>query len=268
VERWPWPFRIFTLGQFEIVRDSGIVTFSGKVQQKPVLLLKALIAFGGRQVNHEQLCEALWPDAEGDLAHRSFETTLYRLRQLIGKDAAIHLHDGRLTLDMQTCWVDAFALEQILEEAEGVWESSRGWREGAPPLKDQTARAIQLTGAAISLYKGHFLSTETELPWMHSPRERLRARFMRGIDALVRFWVTLGDFETAIRCCEKALEVNDLAEEFYQHLIICQRQLGRHANAVAIYNRCRSVLKARLGIEPSVQTESLIREFPSARSRQ
>ena len=87
LENWPWPLKINTLGQFAMERDGEAVRFSGKVQQKPLLLLKALIAFGGREVKEEQLCDALWPDAEGDLAHRSFETTLYRLRLLLGKEA-------------------------------------------------------------------------------------------------------------------------------------------------------------------------------------
>ena len=118
LENWPWPLKIYTLGKFDIARDGEVIRFSGKVQQKPLLLLKALIAFGGRDVKEEHLCDALWPDAEGDLAHRSFETTLYRLRQLIGKDNVVHLKEGRLTLDMRSCWVDAFALEKALDEAE------------------------------------------------------------------------------------------------------------------------------------------------------
>ncbi|MGC9968053.1 MAG: winged helix-turn-helix domain-containing protein, partial [Syntrophobacteraceae bacterium] len=107
LENWPWPLRIYTLGQFEILRDSEALRFTGKVQQKPLLLLKALIAFGGRAVKEEQLCDALWPDAEGDLAHLSLETTLHRLRKLIGKDRVIQFKEGKLTLDIQSCWVDA-----------------------------------------------------------------------------------------------------------------------------------------------------------------
>ncbi len=68
LDNWPWPFRIYTLGQFELERDGHMVKFTGKVQQKPLQLLKALIAFGGRSVPEEQLSDALWPDADGDLA--------------------------------------------------------------------------------------------------------------------------------------------------------------------------------------------------------
>jgi LuxR family transcriptional regulator, maltose regulon positive regulatory protein len=265
LENWPWPLKIFTLGQFEMMRDGEVVKFTGKVQQKPLLLLKALIAFGGRDVKEEQLCDALWPDAEGDLAHRSFETTLYRLRQLIGKDKAIQLKEGRLTLDRQSCWVDAFALEQVLNEAEGLWEIRRRHQADPQRLRDATERAIQLTQRAIDLYRGHFLEVEPEQTWLFSPQERLRAKYIGGIESLAGHWETAGELEMAIRCYEKALEVDDLVEEFYQRLMICHQQQGRRSKALAVYSRCRSVLEARLGIEPSARTEALLDTLRSGR---
>ncbi len=68
VEAWPWPIKIFTLGRFEVLRDGEPVRFARKVQRKPLALLKALVAFGGRSVREELVMDALWPDAEGDAA--------------------------------------------------------------------------------------------------------------------------------------------------------------------------------------------------------
>ena len=258
LETWPWPLRIRTLGQFELERDGEVVRFSGKVQQKPLLLLKALIAFGGREVKEEQLCDALWPDAEGDLAHRSFETTLYRLRQLLGKDGALRLSEGRLTIDRQTCWVDAFALDQLLGEAEALWENWDRCQGAPPPPRDAAARAVRVTQSALAMYRGHFLGYDAEQLWMLSLRERLRAKFVRGIDSLGSYWKVSGEWETAAKCYEKGLDVDDLAEEFYQNLMICYRKLGLRAKVLAVYRRCRSLLEARLGLEPSAETQSLL----------
>ena len=66
LEEWPYPIKIYTLGRFEIIRDDEPLHFSGKEQKKPLELLKALIAFGGRDVPEERLTDALWPDADGD----------------------------------------------------------------------------------------------------------------------------------------------------------------------------------------------------------
>jgi DNA-binding SARP family transcriptional activator len=262
LENWPWPLRIYTLGQFEILRDSEALRFTGKVQQKPLLLLKALIAFGGRAVKEEQLCDALWPDAEGDLAHLSLETTLHRLRKLIGKDRVIQFKEGKLTLDIQSCWVDAFALRKVLDRAEDLWTSGQSQADSRP-LQDNAAQAIHLTQSAIALYKGHFFEGEPEQPWMVSPRERMRTKYLRGIETLAGYWEDTGELEMAIKCCEKALEVDDLAEELYRHLIICYQKLGLRAKAFEVYTRYRSVLEAGLGLKPSSLIESLVKNYHS-----
>ncbi len=265
LETWPWALEIFTLGQFEIVRDGEAVRFTGKVQQKPLLLLKALIAFGGRDVKEEHLCNALWPDADGDMAHLSFGTTLHRLRQLMGKDKVIVLKEGRLTLNRQSCWVDAFTLEQVLNEAENLWITCRRCQADPQRLRDTAEQAIQRTQRAITLYQGQFLKVEPDQTWLLSPQERLRAKYIRGIEALAGYWEAASEPQMAKECYEKALEVDDLAEEFYQHLMVCHHQLGRPAKVLAVYNRCRSVLEARLGIEPSAKTKALLATLRSGR---
>jgi hypothetical protein len=88
--------------------DGKPLRSSGKAQHKPLDLLKALIAFGGRDVNTRILTEALWPDADGDAAQGAFDATLHRLRRLLGVDNAVQLKDGKLSLNENLCWVDAW----------------------------------------------------------------------------------------------------------------------------------------------------------------
>ena len=95
LENWPWTLKIFTLGRFGLVKDGKPLQFARKAQEKPLALLKALIAFGGREVHEEQIADALWPEADGDLAHKSVATTLWRLRKLIGYPEAIQLSDKK-----------------------------------------------------------------------------------------------------------------------------------------------------------------------------
>lgn len=125
-------------------------------------------------------------------------------------------------------------------------------------------KAVQLTQSATAMYKGHFLVSEAEQPWMISPRERLRTTYLRSVQSVGSYWETAGAPERAAACYEKALEVDDLAEHFYQRLIICHLRLGRQAQAIEVYRRCRSVLNARLEIEPSSETRSLLDELPGA----
>ena len=47
--------KVYTLGRFGLVVDGKVLPSARKTRQKPLLLLKALIALGGREVPEEQL---------------------------------------------------------------------------------------------------------------------------------------------------------------------------------------------------------------------
>src|SRR4029450_8246346 len=118
VEAWPWPLKILTLGRFEVLRNDEPVRFARKVQRKPLALLKALIAFGGRGVREELVMDALWPDAEGDAARVALASALHRLRGLLAREQAILRQEGRLSLDSRLCWVDVWAVDRLVGRAE------------------------------------------------------------------------------------------------------------------------------------------------------
>jgi LuxR family maltose regulon positive regulatory protein len=243
VENWPWPLKIYTLGRFGIVKDGRPIRFSGKVQQKPLSLLKALIALGGRGVNTYRINDALWPDSDGDAAHTAFSTTLHRLRQLLGYEKAVHVQEGKLTLDDRYCWVDAWTFERLVTQANDLCH------------KDLTEKAIYLMQKAINMYDGHFL--EEGQMWVVTVREHLRNKFMQTVKNLGAYRENMGQWDQAINCYQKGLEVDDLAEEFYQRLMICYRHLGFRSDAISVYQRCRKTLTAALGITPSPETRAI-----------
>lgn len=248
-ERWPWPLKVYTLGKFELLREDGPAPLPRKVQHKPLLMLKVLIALGGKDVPEAGMSDILWPDAEGDLAHQSFSTTLRRLRRLLGDERAILLREGRVTLTDRICWVDAFGFESLLSRAEETpFEAGSGSRDRSWPV---------LLERAVALYRGPFLLGEPDRPWVVSRRERLRSRFLRAVGALGRSLERHERWEEAIACYERGLEVDDLAEEFYRRLMTCHQRFGRGAEAMAVYQRCRAALSSALGISPSPETEAI-----------
>jgi DNA-binding SARP family transcriptional activator len=254
-ESWPWPVKIYTLGRFELNIDDKPVLFPGKVQQKPLALLKALIAFGGRDVSEEQLTDELWPDSEGDTGHVAFDTTLHRLRKLVGNEKALILRDGMLSLDDRYCWTDVGAFEKIIAEC-GLRNAEGRTKTGAAEITSAQSETA-LFEKAINLYKGHFLPGDTKQPWSISLRERLRARFHNSVSSLGRHWVDTGRYDNAVQVFLKGLEIDDLAEEFYQHLMACYHQMGQQTAAIKTYHRCCGVLQSSLGLKPSSKTEGV-----------
>lgn len=251
LEVWPWPLKIYTLDRFHLIRDGSPLSFSRKVQQRPLQLLKALIALGGRDVPEEQITDALWPDADGDQAHRSFSTTLHRLRRLIGHEKAASVREGRLTLDPARCWVDAWAFERTLGQVEKARRESNAGDGG------QTY--VRLAETAIGLYKGPFLGDEDFCPRIVQIRERLRTGFLRCISELGRHWEDAGKWDRAIDCYGTGLKAEGFFEEFFRRLMICYQRLGRNSEGLAVYHRCRKMLAKTLGRVPSPETEHIAR---------
>lgn len=243
VEGWPYPVKVYTLGRFEMEIGEKIVESQGKVQKKPLEMLKAIIAFGGKDVSEGQLNDALWPDAEGDAAHKSFGVTLLRLRRLLGNDKSIRFQDGTITLDPGYCWVDIRCFEGIVEP---LYLGETGLEGCTDAIFEKAAR----------LYRGDFLPHDGN-GWTVSVRERARDRFLRLIIRKGRDVESKGDWERAARYYSKGLEIDDLAEELYQRLMTCYINLGRNAEVARVYNQCRAALKNSLGISPSELTENL-----------
>jgi DNA-binding SARP family transcriptional activator len=262
VMNWPWAIRINTLGRFEIMKEGKPLRFAGKVQKKPLEMLKALIAFGSNEVGEERITDALWPDAEGDTARLSFKSTLHRLRQMLGNEELIQLKEGRVSLDRRTCWVDTWAFERILENE----KSGKGKKTNQNKASD-----VLHLEKALALYHGHFLQADADKPWTVSPRERLRGKFLGAVTVLGDYWITQAGekpasqsraaIKQAIQCYERGLEIDDVAEDFYQNLMVCYGKLGRKAEAAKVYKRFRSALAASLGVEPSEETETIYRRI-------
>lgn len=241
-DQWPWPLKIYSLGRFQVLRQGEPILFSAKGQRKPVELLKALLAFGGRDVSVEQLAEALWPEAEGDIARQAFDTTLHRLRKFLDYDKALVLQNGKLSLDARHCWVDAWALARAMSQLQDPQSSKNNY----PALFDKV----------FAFYQGPFLHQE-EYSWAMAPRERLKSKFLRQLGDLCYRLEQSKLWDRAVDCYNKALEVDPLSEALYQKLMRCYQSQGRRAEALAVYQRCRKTFSTVLGLPPSAETEAI-----------
>ncbi len=223
--------------------------FSATRQQRALELLQALIAFGGRDVSIELLSQAMWPDADGDVAKNTFDVTLHRLRNLLKVKELLLVRDGRLSLNNKLAWVDAWALEQLVNHCRPLLEQA-----GQPAVMRELAHSSE---RMQHLYQGSFLEREPVHPWAISLRERLRSKVLFYLIDAGHTWEAMNDTDRAIRCYRKGLEIEPLAEELYQNLIRCYRDNQRVAEAMATFRRCKQVLADQLQIAPTATTLEL-----------
>ncbi len=163
---WPWKVKVYTLGRFALLKDGKHLDLGAKSPRKPFELIKALICFGGEGVPESELSDALWPDADGDVAHSNFNATLHRLRKLIGHEA-VKVSDRRLTLNPIYCWVDYLALNRVLKRINTA---------------NRQSEVSSLITKACRLYED-FLLTEEDAVCAFGPRERIDKEFKSMLEA-------------------------------------------------------------------------------------
>lgn len=249
VDDWPWAVKVYTLGRVGIIINGQAVALTPSNSGKPLDLLKALIALGGRDVPQERVIDALWPESEGDAAHRALISTLYRLRKIIGNEVVI-FRNGLFAINPACCWVDAWSLERNLDRA---WRIIK--KEGF------TDCAVQSVEKAGRMYHGHMLPGDEGKTWTIAARERLRDRILNALGEAGCHFEKEKKPEKAIHFFKKAFDIDPITEAFCQHLMSCHLSAGNRSEAIAIFNRFKTALSDNLGLTPSARTEEIYKSI-------
>ena len=166
----------------------------------------------------------------------------------MGSDKAVKRQGRQVLLDKRYCWVDAWAFEVAAESLQAIHEL---------PPQSTTAEDVRAAEKAINIYKGHFLPEDTRRIWTASTRLRLQNKFRNVATLLGVHLEQTGQWKKAAAHYQKTIEVDGLAEAFYQHLMVCYQNLGQRAQGIEVYHHLKNTLFAALGITPSPETETI-----------
>jgi DNA-binding SARP family transcriptional activator len=254
LENWPWPVKICTLGGFRLLVDGKPVSFSGKVQKKPLEMLTCIVSLGGKNISREQLTDLLWPDSDGDQAQSAFHTTVSRLRHIIGTDEAIEIKGGRVSLNPRYCRLDTWVFERLVQRMDAKWsEMSDSGKVDAGEI----AKGMALGEKAAGTYGGPFLTGE-DMPSVLTARKKLRKMFNHLVVSCGKRLEATGEWEKAEMLYEKAIDTDETVdEEIYRRLMTILLHRGDSGRALELYKQCRKMLAMTLGIKPSEKTEGV-----------
>ena len=239
---WPWPIAVYTLGKLALVRDGEVMNPSGKAQQRPLLLLKALLVAGEGGKPQQTLAAQLWPEA--DDAKSALNVTAHRLRKLLTIDDAVVVGTGKVALSDAVVWSDVAALTELCDAIGNLS------KEAAPALTNRFASGL------LYLYRGPFCDGDED-SWLVAAREHLRSRFLGATVDLGQRLEDLEEWTQARNLYTRALEAEPLAETSYRGIMRCAHALGDPNAAFSAYRRCRELLSIVLGQQPSADTEKL-----------
>jgi len=231
--------------------DGRPIAVPRKSPRKPLELLKALIAAGGRGIDKQRLADLLWADAAAEDASAALDMAIMRLRKLLAAPEAIVIEDGKIGLDTRRVWLDSWAFDR---DVDALLPLSRG--------ANNDAAVAAISERILALYRGPFLDNEEAQGWLLAARERTRQRFMRSLSDAGRYWERREQWSAAAALFERGLEIDPLAEELYRRLMRCHLARRRPSEAARVFQRCREMLLAQLGVPPSAETEALLPSSP------
>jgi len=250
---WPWPVRVRTLGGFELEIRGERYAPSHKTQDKPLELLKLMIAaqvLGRESVDKLWAAERLWPDADTGNARKSLDMTISRVRRLLADDAALQTPEGRLMLSPRHVWTDVAPLLRVLRRVGTQRDLTAA---GQMPPAAVVAAEI---AAVLELYRGPFLPEEDPPPWLIAGREAVTAAVRSALltaEALLKG----SDDARLLPAMDRAFAVDSTSEDLARALMRVHLRHGRHGEALVVYRRCREMLSILLSVAPALETERL-----------
>ncbi len=220
------------------------------LRRRKALGLTAYLAASRTPQTRELLAAVFWPDAGREDAHTQLRNHLWLLRRaglapwlsIEGDMVALHPGEG--------LFVDTREHRRLLEQA--------GLALGADDALHPRAEAM--LKEAVALYQGQFLAgfsladSVAFEEWQLREEEALRTAQGRALDALIRVRQERGDWEAALATTRLRLELDPLDERALRTLMALLLRLGRRAEALQAYERCRKLLARELDVAPCRET--------------
>lgn len=223
------------MGAVEVEVDGEIVT---GLQPKTRAVLALLALDAGHLCSGDALSDALWGDDAPPAAATSLRTQVSRLRAALpGGAIETSGRSYRLVVGPGDR-VDVAVFPEALSDAE---------RARADGRLDHAERVL---GDALALWRGDPFPELGDSPRAVAERRRLEEYRASMIEARAEVLGTLGRRTEAIALLESHCGASPYREEAWAQLMRLLAGSGRQADALAVYQRARTILVEQLGLEP------------------
>jgi DNA-binding SARP family transcriptional activator len=239
--------RIRLLGRLGIEGDNGVIVEAGDLPGRQGRLALAYLLYHGYPVDRSVLAQLLWGDELPRSWERDLSAVVSKLRAVFVRVGAQDVLAGtagsyELRIPAGTR-VDVEDVTTFLEEAESLMRAG------------SYAEALGSAYASFELAKRALLPGD-ESDWLQDRRDELRARYGRAVDVSARGYRALGNMREAVRMATRAIEIEPYRESAYVTLMQIHLDNGDRAEALRVYERCRTRLRDELGVPPGPEAEA------------
>jgi DNA-binding SARP family transcriptional activator len=132
------------------------------------------------------------------------------------------------------------------------------YREGRALFsRAQSERGAVALRAALSLYRGDYLSDQCYAEWTHQARAHFIERRLSTLGFLAEHAADTGDLASALEYGTAILELDGLRERAHRQVMRAHLALGQRACALRQYQTCVDLLERELGVGPSRLTRQI-----------
>jgi DNA-binding SARP family transcriptional activator len=235
--------RLLGFGPAQVYRGADLLRAADWTFAKPKHLLFFLASHAER--TREQIGLVFWPEATPAQVRTGLRSTLYRLRQALGRPEWVLFQDERYAFNRGlNYWYDVEAFEAGVAEA--------GRLQSAAP-----ERAMACWQEAITLYRGDFLEDFPDDDWVLARRETLRQQYLQALLSLGRLLFDASRTAEAAETYRQAIAHDGYLEAAHRGLMRCYAHQGEPGQALRHYQSLARLLRDELGAAPSPESAAL-----------
>ena len=229
---------LYLFGSPRLVLDGRAFVFANR----KLLGLLAFVALQGA-TSRERLAGLLWSDFDNESARRNLRRELHRLRNSALKEYLV-LTEQISFIAAPWCDVSAFGVAQQQGQLD----------------------------EAVRLYAGEFLAgfelTEATgfMEWVVAKREHFAVAFRKTRLEFAERLEIRGDWRQALAVHLQLLGEDEFQEHLHREVMRLHYLLGEREAALKQFDRCRTMLKTELGLEPLPETLELVASIRAVRS--
>ncbi|MBM7560942.1 AfsR/SARP family transcriptional regulator [Fusibacter tunisiensis] len=240
-------YRIYTLGEFEVIKDEDSLTGTAASSKKIWELYKFMLTNRTRKFTPETLNDQVWISESYSDPRVTLRRQMHRMRQLLKED---HLPETEWTIRFENGYyfwnpnlkvqIDSADFESFLT---------------AENCNDPDVLSNCLK--AISIYKGDYLPDLYEQHWVFSVRNYYRRLFLNALNDAVDTLYGLGDYSRILDLCQQAIQIDTYEERFHIEYMKALTAINRKKDALAHYDEITSFYYREMGLKPSEDFKNL-----------
>jgi serine/threonine protein kinase len=228
------------LGPIEISNEGPPFALGGPKQR---LVLVHLLLRPNELVTTDRLIDDVWGEEPPAAARSTLQVYVSHLRKALGP-GRLEGRAGGYMLRVDPSSIDAVRFETLVDEGRALVDTD-------------PAAAVRTLYEALGLWRGPAVDDLAHHASLRPEISRLEELRLAATEERIGAELDLGRHRELVPELEILVGFHPLRERLWEHLMCALYRSGRQADALATYQRARTLLADELGIDPSPELQRL-----------